>query len=425
VSDQRAWLGVAARGAGYALLFLMMVFPMVIELLPLKAGLFAVLLGAVAVHVLRTGRLQLHPAVLGWSLGLAAMSAAFVAYGFAAGAPGAADQGQVYVIFPLVYTVLVAGATGERALRGIHWTVIVGVLAAGVYALLYVLAQLGVLPQAAFIATLSQEAAIGFNRGYVEFNLYFLNSLPFMIPYVLAALFAPVGPTRERPLGRTVVWAAAGVGIAVATLSGRRALWVVIAIAPLFLALFYLALGGTTPALRRAVARALLGSLAAVVAVGLVLRVLYQFDIASILSALGRGFDYPRREQLAALLDGWLTQPWLGHGLGSYTPVSVRSDTMPWAYELYFAGLLYQVGVVGMAAYAAGIAWIVWAGVRVLRRGGTDVAHMYPALVGLSCFLIATGTNPYLARFDGLWTVFVPIAAVNAAILRPSQPAPA
>jgi len=46
------------------------------------------------------------------------------------------------------------------------------------------------------------------------------------------------------------------------------------------------------------------------------------------------------------------------------------SDQRPWLYELYYLALLYQTGLVGFTAYAAGIFWIYWMGVRVIRAEG-------------------------------------------------------
>ena len=76
--------------------------------------------------------------------------------------------------------------------------------------------------------------------------------------------------------------------------------------------------------------------------------------------------------------------------------------------------LLFQVGVVGVLLYAAGIAWTTWQGWRTLRAHPDVAAHLIPALTGCICFLVASATNPYLARFDAIWIVFWPLAIVSA-----------
>ncbi len=90
---------------------------------------------------------------------------------------------------------------------------------------------------------------------------------------------------------------------------------------------------------------------------------------------------------------------------------------MPWAYELYYLALLFQTGLLGFMAYGAGVAWTHVMGLRVIREGGPLGEMMLPILVGTSCFLIANATDPYLARFDGLWVIFLPLAVVNLWLL--------
>ena len=49
----------------------------------------------------------------------------------------------------------------------------------------------------------------------------------------------------------------------------------------------------------------------------------------------------------------------------------------------------------------------------MLRERPDTAALLVPAMTGLLCFLIASATNPYLARFDAIWIVFWPLAIVN------------
>jgi hypothetical protein len=43
---------------------------------------------------------------------------------------------------------------------------------------------------------------------------------------------------------------------------------------------------------------------------------------------------------------------------------------------------------------------------------------MVATLTGMTTFLIANATNPYLEKFDCLWTVFLPLAVVNVSLLK-------
>ena len=75
--------------------------------------------------------------------------------------------------------------------------------------------------------------------------------------------------------------------------------------------------------------------------------------------------------------------------------------------------LLYQTGLLGFTAYAAGVGWIYWMGLRVIREGGYLSALMVACLTGMTSVLIADATNPYLDNFDGMWAVFFPLAVIN------------
>jgi hypothetical protein len=153
------------------------------------------------------------------------------------------------------------------------------------------------------------------------------------------------------------------------------------------------------------------------------LTLVYDFEPRLLWDRFVTGFDLSaqtvdgggteRRQQLIALSNGWLGRPFWGAGLGASVLGSIRSETMPWSYELYYLSLLYQTGMVGFVAYSAGVAWIFWKGIKIIREGGALGRIMIPMLVGCTGFLIATATNPYLDRFDGLWVLFLPLAVIN------------
>jgi len=120
-----------------------------------------------------------------------------------------------------------------------------------------------------------------------------------------------------------------------------------------------------------------------------------------------------RLEQMSALFRGWEPRPMFGNGLGSFTHEVIRSEDRPWAYELQYSLLLFQTGIVGMILYSAGIVWLYWMGLRVIRSKSEISVHMVPVLVGTSCFLIANAVEPYLQTFGQLWPLFLPIGLIN------------
>ena len=101
-------VGTTVRWTGYALFFLMVFVPTSYQ--GLKAVLLAVVLAGICAGVAGRGRLPLDQRLLLMSVAFAGVGAFFVLRGLALGAPGALNMFNVYVTWPLVFTVLVAGA---------------------------------------------------------------------------------------------------------------------------------------------------------------------------------------------------------------------------------------------------------------------------------------------------------------------------
>jgi len=98
--------------------------------------------------------------------------------------------------------------------------------------------------------------------------------------------------------------------------------------------------------------------------------------------------------------------------------IAYETKKMPWAYELLYVALLFQTGLLGFTAYTMAVAWIFWMGLKIIRSGDTIGLWMLPTLVGMSCFLIASATNPYIVTFDYMWVIFLPIAFINLWLLK-------
>lgn len=415
--------------AGLLLLYLMVVFPMTLNLLYIKAGLFALLLLMTALSWAAGFRTALHQKIMIWGALVATIGAFFSFTGLVGSTPGAMKQLQVYAFWPLVYVAILGGASDERVLIQIHRTLVAATISISTYGLIVLLTALGELPQFPVVEWLSfeEEEGGGLTDNFFAIRYQGMNSLPFLIPYIMASLVAGVGNWRSKFLSRIVLWAALVSSLFVTVISGRRAIQVVVMLAPLIL----IWLGSHQIHWQRKATRARLnGLLVACVAIVflffLYLASNYNASFEDMISGFTAGFDfsagdneatYARQEQWYALLAGWEAHPLLGNGHGASAIGSIRSLEMPWAYELYYVALLFQVGLLGFAAYSVAIAWIYWKGFTVISHGGTLGKLMLASLVALTGVLIATATNPYLMRFDGLWVIFIPLAVVNRWLL--------
>jgi hypothetical protein len=410
----------------YILFFLMLAFPMILSLLYVKAALFGFLIVCVIVQGLKG--LHLNRKLVTWTIVLAEISLLFGLRGLFLGAPGALKCIEVYVVWPLIYLLLLSGIRSMDTLRDLEKILVFSTAFIGIFGALYVFSELQILPRIPHLSYFltSEDVGSGFYEGHVELVLPGLGSLPFLVPFVVAALVVHRPPMHGSATNRLVsrFWLSIALlmSLPIVLLSGRRALQFVTLLSP-FLTMV---LGLFQPGDERKFLKTSLSRVTLMLVLFLALTVPLFSSLVSfegLAERFSSGFDFSnynvsdssvgRREQYAALLDGWMKAPLIGAGLGATTHQSIRSELTPWAYELYYLDLLFQTGLLGFTCFAAGVAWIYLCGIKIIRAGGIGSQYMIPVLVGFSAFLIANATNPYLARFDGIWVIFLPLAFIN------------
>jgi hypothetical protein len=413
------------------LLFTMLVFPMVLELLGLKIALFKMLLFMTLIGALHTGRLKLHANVVCGVLMFSVIGLLYSTLGSVNFLQGALKQAQLYVLWPLIYVFLMSGASRLQTLISLEKTLILGALAIAIYGLGYILTQAEVLPATVVFDLFSTEKqAVAFNEGYIESRFPGLASLSFLIPFLFASLVTATPDDKYVRSSRLLLWIALFSVLILVFLSGRKALLLVTMLSPLIITplLFYL-----PKHTRLAMMKNVRSGIFIIIIVGLIIlyymNTTYSFSLEAMLDMILSGIDfensqessaYSRFLQFNALLQGWAEHPLFGAGHGASVSY-IRSSTMPWSYELFYLALLYQTGLVGFCLYSLGIAWIYWIGTRIIREGSRISNMMLPLLAGMSGVFIATATNPYLVRFDGLWVVFLPIALTNYWLLQKNE----
>jgi hypothetical protein len=410
-------LAAVVRWAGYVLFFLMLCLPTSYQ--PLKGALLAFVLAGIVTSALATGRLGLDRRVLIAAIAYAALGAFFILRGHAAGAPGALQVFNVYVVWPLVYTVLVAGASSPGVLRGLVRVLVVAANVVAANCVIFVLWSAGHWPDGLYYA-LDQGQEIGFYPTHIEFNLYSVSTLLFVVPFVIGALLA--FPDPDQPVRRRTLWLSAATTLLTVLMTGRRALLVLVPLSPIIGMVFRSWLPADTKwASRRLVRHALWGALALGTILVIIVASLGGLAPAGFVRMIATGFQFDtdpvamlRRDQSVALVKGWLEAPLLGSGHGMPAPDVIRSLETPWAYELTYLALLYHTGVVGTLAYASGFAWIGAMSYRIARSGWSEAPALMATLSGTAIFLAANATNPYLEKYDYLWVIFLPVAFINA-----------
>jgi hypothetical protein len=454
-SNPAGWRRAILIGPALVLFFLMLVVPTAYR--PLKVVLIVAVLAAIAASVYRSpGRPRLDPAVIAWVAAYVLAGAFFVVLGRLHQAPGALRESTVYIFWPVLFTIFVAGASDLGILRSLERVFLPALLAITLYSLAFIVLTGNFINPASFLPDLHQQARVVFYKGYVQFNVNSLATVLFVVPYLVATLMVGVTSTdapddaAEAPLWgrswlrRVAIGTALCLGLLLTVLSLRRSLVVVAALSPfLTIALLFL-----LPV--RVDRRGWIRLFQLTVGLGVLIVVLtvishFEFGVApgTLSGKVAQGFDVTstdpgpstRVDQFHYLIAGWEKGPLFGSGYGAIVPgFQPRPDvvqgirlgvTQPWSYELSYVALLYHTGLFGLGLYAAGVLWIFWSGLRIIRSGHPLARRVIPVLVGTASFLIANATNPYLEKYDYMWVIFLPLAYVNLWLLaeRPLGPA--
>jgi hypothetical protein len=232
--------------------------------------------------------------------------------------------------------------------------------------------------------------------GYVRFGANNIASLFFLVGYLVA--FKCFNRDRRDRAGSLALL----VGIVVAALSGRRALWLAIFLMPAVI--FGLA---TLAGLRARLAPAGKGILIiyglGILLAGLVFLLLGSATDVEVFDYLKAAFssEDERSIQAGYLIEAFKRHPLIGSGFGGYAGY-LRNSEAPWLYELTYYQILFNLGLVGATALLAGFAYFLHLALDALRRSGANLALHFGLLVGYVSILIGSHSNPYMQFFDAM-----------------------
>lgn len=417
------------RSIVYLLFFLMLVFPMVLELLYVKALLFAVLILLYSLILVKRKYLPIHPFILTWAIFFAFTGIIFFILGWFNKTPGVYKEGLTYILWPMVYLFILSSMVDPKLEKGLKLTIIISTMILSFYGISQILVNLYVLPEwFTFKPFKSEEVGFGNYKGYIETTIHGINSMPFLVPFCLTSLVFMID--HEKNIHNKIILVlAVFVSLIFSFFTARRALWLVIMLAPIFMIIFTL-ISFPKISIRLKMKPKkffLMFLMAAVIIVGLIyfFSFVYDFDFNSIvrnfLSAFNFGPENKERvDQFYALFKGIKEHPFCGSGLGASAERfgSIRSIEMPWSYELYYVAFLFQVGIIGFALYTLGVIWTYTQAIKIMSNNKTLRNVLMPYLVGMSCMFVAGATNPVFIRFDGIWFFFLPLAMINVLMLK-------
>jgi len=401
----------------YSLFFLMLFAPTVYQ--PIKAVLLVVIIALVIFKILliNKGNTNLHPRVLFWTWLTTCTGAIFILIGVYKGYSGALNLLTVYFIWPWVYTLFASGFTREM-LDKIVRVLVYGSLAIELYILSFILTQTGKLPSWFFIE-LDLHQIMYMNQGVPQFSLPSLATLIFSLSFIVAALVL-WDKKENHPVSRKILWIVFVLGLLVVLMSGRRALMITVATSFLFTLIFRVFLPKEKrKSSRKNIVSIIFGSVFVSIIVFIYLQNNNYLTLSSMIYDFKSGFAFSsdesamaRASQYKALMDGWADSPFIGQGFGGQAGDVVRNANN-WQYELQYNLLLFSTGIVGTFVYLASVLWVFLTNIRIIRSGDKLAYFSIPILVGTLSFLISNATNPYLGKYDHMWTLFLPIFVAN------------
>lgn len=407
---------------GLLFFFLMLVLPTIYQT---ERGVLLLIIVAGCAYKVLMGKWKIHPSVLNIGIGCVTTSLFFMLYGLFNDAPGALSVGTVYVLWPLLFIFFMGFLNNPSDFEGFIKIIIVGVIVSAMMGILLVAEGLGFIDINISSFLEVQGAGLGIYEGTLEYNLYNMTTVMFGFPFLLALIFLPKKISIVNKFWNYLALFAMVLALITLLISGRRAFWVISLASPFILFVIFRMSGLANPFR----IKLLFFVIVLVSFASLIGSVVFKLSIESIIYDVLAGFDFGdssnlsasvRAEQFYALLHGWMDNPLFGSGHGAAALGSVRSDKQAWAYELSYLALLFQIGLIGSLIYFFALLWTFIKSIRVIRTNPKAAGMLLPLLVGLTCFLIANATNPYLAKFDYLWTIFLPIGILNAYLLRTS-----
>jgi hypothetical protein len=407
---------------GLLFFFLMLVLPTIYQT---ERGVLLLIIVAGCAYKVWVGKWKVHPRVLIIGIGCVTTSLFFMLYGLFNDAPGAFSVGTVYVLWPLLFMFFMGVLNNPSDFKGFTKIIILGVIVSAMMGILLAAEGIGLIDINISSFLEFQGAGIGVFEGTLEYNLFNMTTVIFGFPFLLALIFLPKNLSIVNKFWNYLALLALMLALITLLISGRRAFWVISLVSPLVIFVIFRMSGLANPFKLKP----LFFGIVLMSSIFLIGAVVFELNFESILYGVLAGFDFgdslnlsasARAEQFYPLLHGWMDNPLFGSGHGAAALGSVRSEEQAWAYELSYLGLLFQIGLIGSIIYFSALLWTFIKSIRFVRTNPKSSAMILPLLVGLTCFLIANATNPYLAKFDYLWTIFLPVGILNAYLLRTS-----
>lgn len=405
----------------YLLLFLMLFAPL--QYKTIKIILLFNIIFATIINIVMKSKIYVDRRVLLWYLALIVNGIFFVLWGIINGNSYSTKVLPVYVIWPIIYVFIMMSVTKLSTIGGIFRLFTFTTISISLYSLLYIFSIIGLLPHFTFLPLL--EGTV-FSVYFMQYFTPSITSLLFLIPFSFSALL--LWENKDNmPIKSS--WLCLSIILSLSTMvfTGRRVFWIIFLLTPFFTFIFLYSLKiEYRDARHKIIFRNGIRMLAILLGILCVIVIIYRNDIMEFVLSPEHSSTFldsasfkdkgsqDREEQIEHLTKGWLNVPLLGEGHGASLPYSLRDDEVPWmAYELTYFALLFQTGLIGFSIYFLLIFLLYYFALNIIRDNMDMCLYIIPSFVGMTCFLIANATNPYIQAYDHMWTIFFPVMIIN------------
>ncbi len=383
-------------------------------------GLFLAVFIIGSIANLEITKIKYNPIIFCLFLLNISISTIFILVGFFNNSPGVLNVSTVYFFWPILFFYFVGFFKHPKIVPYFCYGLIISGILSSLLIINNILNTFGYLSFTNQTIYESLGFSVYWDSGFTEISSTNLVTVFCVYIFTLAILFLPKSiRITIYPNLKLIILTLLFCSILL-FLSGRRAFWVVGILSPVIIISIYY-LSNINIKIRRYLYYLFIVFFLAIFLFTFLAfdndRFLAEFSSIFVFDDLQAESNLLRKEQFDSLIQGWELSPILGRGLGSVAPGIIRDPIAPWNYELSYIALLFQTGLFGVITYTGSIFWIVIRSIMVVRKSQNNAALLLPFICTLICFLIANATNPYLAKFDYLWVIFLPLGILNSILL--------
>lgn len=329
--------------------------------------------------------------------------------------PGAIKTTTVMVVYPLLFTLILFFLRTKEDVLRISRLLIFSGLVVAVIQIVFLLSSYGFISSIIseyFKAAHPENAVLDIETDYLFFTLPNVSSFIFLIPFLTAHILLSLKINYKLIALLTVM-------TILILLTGRRAFFLSFSISFVFLyfVLIFLRRNFRTNINFKLIVILLIICVMAfpLISYSNLSLEIYTDKIYSIFNFSNNDSNLERVYQFNSLTKEIYKSPFFGHGAGAAADY-IRSEDQPWAYELSYIALIFHYGIFGFFIYSIGVLYIIFSLLNISSNRYIDrdiKVFIIAFTTGVISFLVANATNPYLAKFDYMWVLFIPVMIIN------------